>query len=430
MKSSIFLIFLVLVKGLCFAQAADIPSRQGQSFEEILRFSLSQSEDIQSKESELRSAETLRTKAEFHFAPDLNFTGTYGEAGENLGNRGVSRSYGLQSSLNLFRFGGDYFGYKSADFFYESARWDLQSTRLALEETVAVKILDLIARHQETDIRSKLLESQSNYSDVAQRRYEKGILPQQELNKLLIDKSIAEARLKDAELAEHQAQQNLKVYSKSLQIETDWPWLTLLKKILRQDFKFDVQNHPQWKFLKNKADADASFLQAKKADLWPSLDMTLGYQKQTGLVTTGLPEGQWFSQWSGLITLTIPLFSRYEGMATSKLALETQARSEMALRKTSRELESQWAIAEKDFRVQLTSAVAREKTLQISRGLYQDNLHRFQTGRSSANDLFNDQDRLYQTELLAIQGWYSVHVSYIKLCHSLGLMTDQCLEHR
>ncbi len=418
MRTLIFFFPLILFAEVGQAQTAVTK----KSFDEILNFSMSQSEDVQTKESELRFSEALLTQSKFRFAPDLNLVGSYVESGEEVDSRSVGRSYGVQSNINLFRFGADYFNYKSSDLSYESARWDLQNSRLSWEEAIAIKILDVIARHQETEIRRKLFESQRDYFQVAEKRYAKGILPRQELDKLTIDMRIAEARLKDAELAEYQAQENLKVYSGEFQLEADWPWLSLLKKISRRDFKFNVQNHPQWKFLKNKSDSADYYRLSKKSEFWPSVDLSLSYQNQMGPLTAG----EWAPQWLGTVTLTIPLFNRFDNVTASRLALETQLRSELTLRKTGRELEAQWSVAERDFRVQLESAMTREQTLKISRSLYQDNLHRFQTGRSSANDLFNDQDRLYQTELLAVQGWYAAHVSYIKLCHSVGMLTAQC----
>lgn len=416
MKTPLTVLTLALLSSI-IAQA-----QQRVNFEDVVAASLAKSEEIQSKESELRSTEASLTQSKFNFLPNLNLVGSYSESGSSVEDRSIGRRYGIQSNMNIFKFGGDYFGYKSTGHSYDSARWDLQNTKITMEEAVALKILEVISKSQESDIRRKLFASQRSYSAVAERRFSKGILPRQELDKLTIDSKIAEARLKDAELAEFQAAENLKVFSGDIEIVMNWPWLTLLKKVSHKNFKFDVKNHPQWQFLKSRSETLSYFVSSKKSELWPSLDLALSYQNESNI----LNNYAWSPQWGGVVTLTIPLFNRYENAAALRVASETQVRSNLNLQKASRELESAWRIAEKDFRVQLESAIARDQTLKVSRSLYHDNLQRFQAGRANANELFSDQDRLYQTELLAVQGWYAAHASYIKLCHSVGLLMSQC----
>ena len=66
------------------------------------------------------------------------------------------------------------------------------------------------------------------------------------------------------------------------------------------------------------------------------------------------------------------------------------------------------------------SAAAREKTAQLTQSLFTDNLQRFRLGRASANELAIDQQRLLETEILEVEGWTTVHLSFVRLCHALG----------
>lgn len=392
------------------------------SFAEALKTALERSEDVQSKQSELRASRALLTQAQLRFLPDLAVTGSQMEAGSDLQSRAVTRTLGVQSNLNLFRFGADSSNLQAAESASEAASWDLRSSTLSFEEKVATKILDVVARQQETEIRRKLSAAQAQYARVADQRFGKGILPRQELDKVTIDSRIAEARLRDAELAADQALENLRVDVGDVRIAAEWPWIESFQKKALKPSRFQSQDHPQWKYLKSRAAAADSLARARQSEIWPSLDLALAYQKQQVPATSDA----WQPQWAGTLTLTIPLFSRWENRTAAKVAREVQVRADLATQRAERELEAQWKVAERDFRGQLESAIEREQTLRISRRLYEDNFRRFQAGRSSANDLFNDQDRLYQTELLAIQGWYSVHVSYVKLCHSLGSLVAEC----
>jgi len=392
------------------------------SFEEAVNKAVSKIEEVQAKESELRSAELSRTQSQMRFLPDLSLSGTYSEVGEDLNQRTVLRSYGLRSEWNLFRFGGDYFNYKSNDAATTSLRWDLQSTKIDMEETISSKALDYIYAHLQTEISKKITEAQRVYFNVAEKRYSKGILSKQELDQITIDLKNAEARVTDAELAEVQAKEALKVYMPDTEVQTLWPWLNQLKKMNKKSIPFQVQNHPAWQMLSNKVEAAEYSRKSKFSAILPSLDFTLAYANQRGVITNDT----WTPEWIGGITLTIPLFSRLENYTAYRISAESKMRSDLDLQRSQRDLEAQWKVSENDFRVQLDSAIIREQTLKISSNLYQDNLRRFQAGRSTANDLLNDQQRLYQSELLSLQGWKAAHTSYIKLCHALGQLVTEC----
>ena len=59
--------------------------------------------------------------------------------------------------------------------------------------------------------------------------------------------------------------------------------------------------------------------------------------------------------------------------------------------------------------------------------LYEDNIKRFRAGRISANDLILDQNRVFDSELLAIEGWGDLHLNLSKFCHSIGMLVSECL---
>jgi outer membrane protein TolC len=392
------------------------------TFEDALDTAVQKIEEVQSKESELRSAELSRTQSQARFLPDLKLSGTYAEVGREWEDRSVLRTYGLRSNLNLFRFGGDYYFYKSADLTTESLRWDLRATKIRLEETISGKALDYISAHLETEIRKKVTEAQRSYFGIAEKRYGKGILARQELDQITIDLKNAEARLTDAQLAEFQAKQDLNVYLSDLDIPASWPWLGQLKKLTKKSLSFKVQNHPEWQFLENKVQASDYDKKSKYSDILPSLDLSLTYANERGQITND----EWATQWVGGVTLTIPLFDRLEDYTAYRQAAETKLRTDLVLQRSGRDLEAQWKVSENNFRSQLDSAIVREQTLKISNNLYLDNLRRFQAGRSTANDLLNDQERLYQSELLSIQGWKAAHASYIRLCHATGQLVTEC----
>jgi outer membrane protein TolC len=332
--------------------------------------------------------------------------------------------------MNLFRFGGDLNSYRAFDATAQGLRFDLQNTWLKMEETLVLKSFELIASHQETEIRKKIIEAQRSFFGVAQKRYDRGILSHQELDQVTIDLRIAEARLKDAELNEFKNREALKVFLRAQDADaafpevlaTQWPWLSKLQKISPQKIQFSVEAHPAWQQLQARVRASEFAKRTRFAEMFPSLDFALSYNNEIGPVTAY----RWTPQWTGLVTLTIPLFSHLENWGGYRLAGETEVRERLALERSTRELTAQWTTADTEFATQLQSALTREQTLKVSHGLYQDNLRRYQAGRTNANDLFNDQDRLYQAELLVVQGWRAAHESYMRLCHATGQTLQHC----
>jgi outer membrane protein TolC len=409
------LVFILIFTSQAFAQIKT-------PFEVALDTAVQKIEEVKSKESELRSAELSRTQSQARFLPDLKISGTYAEVGKEWEDRTVLRTYGLRSNWNLFRFGGDYYFYKSADLTMESLRWDLRATKIRLEETISNKALDYISSHLIVEIGKKVTEAQKNYFNIAEKRYSKGILARQELDQITIDLKNAEARLTDAQLAEFQAKQDLNVYLNEMDIPASWPWLSQLKKHIKKELSFKVQNHPEWQFLQNKMEASEYDKKSKFSDILPSVDLSLTYANERGKIT----DDEWATQWLGGITLTIPLFDRLEDYTAYRQAAEIKLRTDLEIQRAGRDLEAQWKVSENNFRSQLDSAIVREQTLKISNNLYMDNLRRFQAGRSTANDLLNDQERLYQSELLSIQGWKAAHASYIRLCHATGQLVTEC----
>jgi outer membrane protein TolC len=392
------------------------------SFAQALDQAVNGIEEVKSKESELRSAEASRTQSQFRFLPDLSLTGTAAETGPTWKEKTKDQSYSARTSVNLFKFGGDYYFFKANDLSTESSRWDLQNTKIKMEETIAVKVLNYIASHQETGIRRVLTEAQRSYFKIAEKRYAKGILSKQELDQITIDLKIAEARLEDARLQEFQNREDLKIYFGETDIEDSWPWDQQLRHWSKKTLAFNLQGHPEWKYLQNRLAAADYGQKNKFSEIAPSLDLSLTYGSQKNILTNF----DWLPQWTSALTLTIPLFNRLENYTAYRLAAESKLRTDLDLQRAERELKAQWKTSETNFRVQLASALTREQTLKISNNLYQDNLRRFQAGRTNANDLFNDQERLFQSELLVVQGWRSAHESYIKLCHALGQLVGEC----
>jgi outer membrane protein TolC len=126
------------------------------------------------------------------------------------------------------------------------------------------------------------------------------------------------------------------------------------------------------------------------------------------------------------IGLSLSIFDGFRDYSAYKVQYETYAAADLRHRQLMIDSESQWKAAKERFAIALNTALAREKTLAISRRIYDANEQRFRMGRASANDLAVDHTRLVESQLLAIQGWSAVHVGFSQLCHALGRTVVRC----
>jgi outer membrane protein TolC len=173
---------------------------------------------------------------------------------------------------------------------------------------------------------------------------------------------------------------------------------------------------PDWQVaLANTAQQEALAVRNARLML-PSLDGTLDY----GTSRYPAYQSHFNEDWSGAVTLTIPLFQR--------LTLRSQARSsafqaesaEHLLEDLRRKIEEEILTLPQEFEIARETALRREALLNTSRKLYADNLRRFKAGRSSTNELTVDLNRYLQTEFNAIDGWTEAHLAYTRLQHALG----------
>ena len=157
----------------------------------------------------------------------------------------------------------------------------------------------------------------------------------------------------------------------------------------------------------------------------PSLDLGVSYGYFDSFDPKPSIKG---TEWAGGITLTIPLFDRLANYGSYQAAVHGKQAALLQLERVKRQSKADYDSAYKSLQISLQSAFTREKTVGVSRRLYEANLKRYKRALVNANDLQIDQDRLIQSELLAIRGWGEVHEELTKTCHSIGKRLADCLK--
>jgi outer membrane protein TolC len=382
------------------------------SFKDAWTSILDRSLRLKSQQLSVEIASQRRLEKVGGFLPSLSLKGAETRSGDPF--VGPRRSAEIDVDVNVFRSGRDLALTSAASKDLESAQNRFQSERQAVELQAAESLVHVIARTQQKKIVENIVKLKSESLRVARERFDRGLLPLQEVDKVAIELENSRARLIDAETNEAEARGQLRALLGHDAVEVLWPWKDALSKGQRlEETVFDLQARPDWKSAQATIEAEASRKRAALSRFFPSLDFTFSY----GNADLSRPERR---DWAAIATFSIPLFdglSSYTGYQTQSLTLQAaQIQAEIVKRDAPVEMES----LRQSHRAARDSALVREKTAKLSEKLFDDNFQRFRLGRTTVNELAIDQNRLFETELLAVEGWSNAHLTFVRLCHALG----------
>lgn len=331
-----------------------------------------------------------------------------------------TRRGGLSADWNVFRFGADYSNWQASLSDIEKQSQFLSREELRAERNAADRIFSYVRFANEVEISDKIFDSEKENHRIARLRFERGLLPQQEVEKVFIDLVNAEARVKNAEIKRTDAEAQLTAGMGHSRVRLDWPWLnTFLRgKVALTQANFNLENVPAWRTANAGLEAEEARVQRNLRRILPKVDINADYNFRN--TTTTLDE------WSGNLSVSVPLFDKLSNYSNYAAQVQTRAVAELEFEQTRRDAVAEYNSARDSFSTALETALARNESLRVARRLYRDNELRFKNGKINANDLIVDQDRLFRTELNALEGWYNAHVAYVRLCHSLGRKLESC----
>jgi outer membrane protein TolC len=257
---------------------------------------------------------------------------------------------------------------------------------------------------------------------VAKERFARGLLASQEVDKVSIELENARARLIDAETSETEARAKLKALLGDDHIAISWPWKeTLTSGPHLDEQEFSLEKRPDWRAEQASVDAERFRKRQALTRFLPSLNLGLSY----GNSDLSQPDRR---DWAAVMTLTLPLFDRLDGITGFRIQSLTYEQAELKAETIKRQAPAEIVALRQSLKAARESAIVREKTAKLSEKLFDENFQRFSLGRTSVNELAIDQSRLYESELLAVEGWASAHISQVRLCHAFGgLISSQGL---
>lgn len=378
------------------------------SFQDALKTILERSQELEVSRQKLRAQESRALPSKLHMLPDLKMTTSIGAASK------------VESNLNLFRFGADQAEKRSQDALVEQARASLDTETLQAEDDAISTLLLWISASNKLAVLERFASSKQHYAEIADQRFQRGLIARQEKEKLEIDLENQRSRLVDAKVSFISASARLEEKLGHTKVAKNWPWINQWSGTPK--LELDVSRVPSVRSAMAFAQAQDEVRVQRERQLFPSLDAGFDYIYSGGLF--GSASGE--TGWTATLTLSIPLFQRLTSLSEMQAQSADFAAAEAEETLARRNALSEYQSAKNSFSVQLSGALARQKTLGVAKNLFNDARKRFELGRASANDLAIDEARLIETELNLNTAWQDAHLSWTDYCHSVGLLAGSC----
>lgn len=386
------------------------------SFQSDLTNFKNKSLSIQSEKQNLEAASDLLLSKKLFWTPKLSVSAHQTQTKVNSDTTSDYNYLQADLSINAFRGGSDLNSLFAASADKKAQELRLLNEGLATEIKASNLIFSSVFLTESLRIQEQFLKLKEESLKIVKDRYQQGKLPSQEMIKSEVDLTQQKNKLRLATLEVLENRTNISS-SFVTEIQTkEWPFNE--KTNLQSQDAADKIPLIEQKFWSAKSREEA--WRASKGGHWPSIDLQLQYQESE-------IQRRENSQIVGLISLTLPLWDRFETSAqiSNQFAQYTIAQNdykstEQTLKQRSAFLKEKIAIA----RVNLTEA---KKNAQIARKLYEDILRSFRTGRISTNDLFIEQNRLLESENTLALTQLTFHQGLIESCTLAGLTSADCL---
>ena len=332
---------------------------------------------------------------------------------------------GASLDVNLFRFGGDFRGMQAAHREIEAEELQLGSTQIRIERLAVDALNDWMLSAQEVEIIARVFKWREDLLEIGKKRFSRGLIPQQEVDRIAIDWENDKATMRDAQTTAIRATALLDQLLGHHSVENQWPWKDVLVKgtFSKADAERELANRPDWRTAEKRWSAAQARASQSWASILPSLDFNVSYGYFRSTISGTVSDR---AEYSTSLALTIPLFDRLSAYGAYSAQTETAKQAELELERVRRQARNEWDSARGALSLSVDTALAREKTLGVSRKLYDDNVRRFERGLADANALSLEQQRLLQSEQLAVRGWAAAHATLAQYCFAKGLRTGNC----
>ena len=332
----------------------------------------------------------------------------------------VEQDYWLATAnLNLFKGGADWASLTQADAAEKAQALAVKNEELKTDVNASDLIFKSIYIRESLRIQNEIFKLKEEALKILRERYSAGRIPLQEVVKSEVDLSQQQNRLRLAKLSVSENDASVKAaFVDSVQSQS-WPFSDQKSWSFQNEAATEKLPSVEQKYWNLKS-SEYSWRGTSRT-YWPTIDVSAQYEETPIKDATT-------KELISTLTLTIPLWSRYETASqvssaySGYLAAEADFKAAEKAAKLRREF-----LAEKVESVRV-NVVESKKNLEKSKQLYNDMLRAFRLGKLSVNDLFIEQERLLASESSQLDAQLSFHQTLVESCVLEGLRVEACVK--
>lgn len=354
-------------------------------------------------------------QAKMHLIPSLDLFHTSILTKENSAFK--NQQYGLTAYMNLFQFGKGHYNYLSQNSFYEAEKLENKVTKIKIENKYLLTLFKKTLLQKKLALYTLIENLKRKGLKVAQQRFNRGNLPKQQvdkveidLNNLMSEKNTTERQLLDSEIDIAKFQLT--------DFKTEWPFTTPIKqrpKTKKADSFIDIN------ILKLKSEAYAQQLESSRRNYLPKLDLQgSAYQWRQDHSQT--------QEWDLSLKVTWPLWDNYSRRITNLTAYKDFQYWETEKTRLIRDWDKKIQAKDEQFAKLITQLNQSAENLKKLNTLYTDTEALFSQGRITVNELFQDQQLLFETQINNENELYAFHEFILNYCEFYSERIWDCFQ--
>lgn len=377
-----------------------------------------QSLSIQTEKANVEASSDLLLSKKLFWTPNVSVSAHQKKTQTTLNNETstIDSDY-LQGdvTLNLFRGGSDWNALQAAKASDKAAQLQLLNESLRVEVKAADLIFKSIYLIESEKIQESLLKLKEESLRIVTDRYHQGKLPLQDVTKAEVDlvQQRNKLRLAHLDVSENKSQI---LSSFVTDVKTaSWPFSESVGLEWNEKQRPPLIEQKYW-----QAQSQEELWKEAKGGHWPSLDLSLLYQEAPVRERTT-------KNWIGILSLTLPLWSKFDTTAQISSAAANRTAALNSYRETDQSLKQRTGFLKEKIDIARTNLTEAKKNAEKTKRLYEEILKSFRLGRLSTNDLFIEQNRLFEIQTDLAQSQLSFHQTLIESCALIGAKAVDCL---
>lgn len=352
-----------------------------------------------------------------------SFAGTF----ESKEQQARSTTAGVSLSVPVYRFGADEALVEQSQRALRTADAALDAARVQSEKQMATLLIEWLKAEKQVGIEERVSRSRYSLLEKAEGLYKRGLLPDEELEKMRVEVGLAQVQLNEMKTNERSLRGQLEVASCEPVSPIAWAWSDrIFQKFETWNASAAIENFLSFalqdaQLAVQKAQGDV--VVARAAGL-PSINFAAGLNKslaQTANESQSNPVG-----WSLGLTAAVPLFSRFENQSRLESALHQLSAAQWRLKEKERQIRNDISKIASMLANKVIAARERGQFLQRATANLARARERFLAGKISSNDLATDETRVSQMEQALTANTAALHQDVIDLCALFLKPLQQC----